>query len=222
MKDNHLEVSVDNQIEFNFSNNDVYSVDWVHSAKYTKDWVSNTKKVLPPPSFVREIMSYDSKSGFLYWKHRKDMSKSWNTRFANKKVKTNGKNCASILYNGNKFTMGYHRLVWCYYYGKWPDSDRVIDHINGNHYDNTIENLRLVTHAENNRNRSTPKHNKSGHVGIRWHKKASRWEAMIGVNGKQTYLGYFKNKEDAIKARKEAEKKYGYHENHGRDGVVNG
>ena len=52
-----------NQMAFNLSVNDVYSVDWVHSAKYTKDWVSNTKKVLPPPSFIKEIMYYDKESG---------------------------------------------------------------------------------------------------------------------------------------------------------------
>ena len=113
---------------FNLSVNDVYSVDWVHSAKYTKDWVSNTKRILPPPNFIREIMSYDTKSGFLYWKHRKDMPKNWNTRFANERVKTNGANCSSILYNGNRFYMAPHRLIWCHYYGKWPESNLVIDH----------------------------------------------------------------------------------------------
>ena len=30
------------------------------------------------------------------------------------------------------------------------------------------------------------------------------------------WLGYFKEKEDAIKARKEAEAKYKFHKNHGR------
>jgi hypothetical protein len=205
-----------NQMSFNFSTNDVYSVDWVHSAKYTKDWVSNTKRILPPPSFVREIMSYDSKTGFLYWKHRKDMAKRWNNRFANKKVKTNSANCVGILYNGNKFYTAYHRLIWCHYYGKWPDSNLVIDHKNGDHYDNTIKNLRLVTSTENNRNKSIPKDNKSGHVGIGWRKDKKVWQVQIGKNGKNIHIGNFKNKEDAIKARKEAEKKYNYHENHGR------
>ena len=223
MKDNHLEVSVDNQMAFNLSANDVYSVDWVHSAKYTKDWVSNNnKKILPPPDFIREIMEYDEKSGFLYWKHRKDIRNQWNVRFANKKIKMPNSNCVGILYNGQRTFVMYHRIVWCHYYGKWPESNLVIDHKNGDFYDNSIKNLRLVTTAENNKNRSTPKNNTSGHVGVRWHKKASKWEAMIGVNGKLTFLGYFKNKEDAIKVRKEAEKKYNYHENHGRDGIVDG
>ena len=205
-----------NQMTFNLSVNDVYSVDWVHSAKYTKDWVSNTKRILPPPSFIREIMSCDAKSGFLYWKHRKDMPKNWNNRFANKKVKTNGSNQTGITYNGQRFYMVYHRLLWCHYYGKWPESNLVIDHKNGDHYDNSIENLRLVTQTENCRNKSTPKDNTSGHVGLYWVKSKEKWLVQIGNNNKSIHLGYFENKEDAIKARKEAEKKYGYHKNHGR------
>ena len=204
------------QMAFNLSVNDVYSVDWVHSAKYTKDWVSNNKRILPPPSFIREIMSYDSETGFLYWKHRKDMTQNWNTRFANKKIITNSSNCAGITYNGDKFRMGYHRLIWCHYYGKWPESNLVIDHKNGDHYDNTIENLRLVTPTENNRNKSTPKDNTSGHIGVNWVKKRRTWQVQIGANGKNIHVGYFKNKDAAIAARKEAEIKYGYHKNHGR------
>ena len=34
------------------------------------------------------------------------------------------------------------------------------------------------------------------------------WLAQIGFNGQKIKLGRFKNKEDAIKARKEAEEKY--------------
>lgn len=204
------------QMAFNLSVNDVYSVDWVYSAKHTKDWVFNTKRILPPPSFIREIMSYDAKSGFLYWKHRKDMPKTWNTRFANKKVKTNGSNQTGIKYNGQRFHMLYHRLLWCHYYGKWPESNLVIDHINGDNSDNTIDNLRLVTHTENNRNRSTPKDNTSGHVGLYWMNSKKKWLVQIGSNGKNVHVGYFKNKDAAIAARKEAEIKYGYHKNHGR------
>jgi len=38
---------------------------------------------------------------------------------------------------------------------------------------------------------------------------------MIGVNNKTIRLGSFTDKEDAIKARKHAEKLYGFHANHG-------
>lgn len=50
--------------------------------------------------------------------------------------------------------------------------------------------------------------NKSGVRGVCWDKKRKKWSAYITFKGKRTYLGYFKNKTDAIAARKEAEEKY--------------
>ena len=45
-----------------------------------------------------------------------------------------------------------HRLAWVYYHGS-IDENLTIDHINGNRDDNRICNLRLVTHAENQKNK---------------------------------------------------------------------
>ncbi|MGN7360003.1 HNH endonuclease [Paenibacillus sp. SAF-054] len=52
------------------------------------------------------------------------------------------------------------------------------------------------------------KGNKSGHKGVRWNEARQKWTAHIGFKGKQISLGYFSEKEDAIKARKIAEEKY--------------
>ena len=48
----------------------------------------------------------------------------------------------------------------------------------------------------------------SGIVGVSWNKKVKKWHARIGVNGTRIDLGKFDNLDDAILARKEAEKKY--------------
>ncbi|WP_394372107.1 hypothetical protein [Clostridium neonatale] len=48
---------------------------------------------------------------------------------------------------------------------------------------------------------------KSGVKGVGWDKSRKRWRAYIMFKRKSYHLGYFKDKEDAIKARKEAEKK---------------
>lgn len=55
---------------------------------------------------------------------------------------------------------------------------------------------------------STPKsNNKSGVTGVRWDKDREKWLASLKFKGKYYYLGRYENKEDAIKARKEAENK---------------
>lgn len=97
---------------------------------------------------------------------------------------------------------------------------REVDHINHIRDDDRLRNLRSVTHQENHRNRAVNKNNKSGVVGVHQQKEGGKWRAQIMIDGKQIMLGRFHKKEDAIKARKEAEKKYGFHKNHGR--VFNG
>lgn len=84
------------------------------------------------------------------------------------------------------------------------DNDKLVDHIGGYYTrnDNRKFNLRIGTDALNARNR------KGKHTGVCWMKKIQRWQAYITINKKNIYLGRYKNYEDALKARKEAEKKY--------------
>lgn len=57
-------------------------------------------------------------------------------------------------------------------------------------------------------NRSMRSDNTSGVTGVYWCKSRNKWNAEIRINSKKINLGYFINKEDAIKARKRAEIKY--------------
>lgn len=52
------------------------------------------------------------------------------------------------------------------------------------------------------------KNNRSGTTGVFFHSQSQKWDARITFQGKRYELGRFKHKEDAIKARKEAEDKY--------------
>lgn len=54
--------------------------------------------------------------------------------------------------------------------------------------------------------RKTPNTNKSGVKGVFFDKSVKKWRANIWFKGKSHYLGSFINKEDAIKARRTAEK----------------
>jgi len=91
-----------------------------------------------------------------------------------------------------------------------------IDHIDHNSLNNRIENLRLVSSRENSMNLPLPKHNTSGRVGITWAKREKKWQAQIGLDYKTIILGHFDKFEDAVAAREAAEKKYGFHPNHGK------
>jgi hypothetical protein len=75
-----------------------------------------------------------------------------------------------------------------------------LDHINNNPLDNRIENLRAATHSQNMRNTKIRKDNKSGVKGVYWQKEKNRWKVQIWANGKQRFVGLFKEISDATKA----------------------
>ena len=107
-----------------------------------------------------------------------------------------------------------HRLVWLYHFGKWP-SDQ-IDHIDGDKLNNKIDNLRVVTNQENQKNAKLPSTNTSGVMGVCVHNQTQKWRAQIQDDGKNKFLGLFDNFEEAVAARQAAERKYNFHPNHGK------
>ena len=101
-----------------------------------------------------------------------------------------------------KKTIRIHRLVMnC-------NKNEEIDHVNHNLLDNRKYNLRIVTSSQNKINRKKVSYNTSGHKGVSWDKDRNKWAVYIGLNNKLIHLGRFNNIDDAIKIRKEAEKKY--------------
>ena len=52
------------------------------------------------------------------------------------------------------------------------------------------------------------KSNTSGRRGVSWNKRRKKWQAYIMFKKKMYQLGMYDKKEDAAKARKEAEDKY--------------
>jgi hypothetical protein len=178
---------------------------------------------LPTVAQLRLLLRYDQKTGKLFWKQRarelfsSDGSwKTWNTRFAGKEALTASIGGKSGYLHGHVLgvKLRAHRVIWAFVTGDWPVQE--IDHINGNPQDNRFENLRCVEHSENNRNLSMPVTNTSGVVGVSWSNARGRWVAQIWDRGRHRGLGRFVRFEDAVKARKSAEKALNYHENHGR------
>ena len=97
---------------------------------------------------------------------------------------------------------------WLHRYIMDAKSGDYVDHINNNFDDYRRTNLRICDNAENNRNRWLQKNNTSGYPGVNWSKREQKWRARIKVDGREKYLGLFDDKNDAIKAKKDAEEKY--------------
>lgn len=115
-----------------------------------------------------------------------------NKRGKNKKMKPiyNGSGYYQIkIFNNNKCISQplVHRLVWETFNGAVPDSLE-LDHIDRNTANNTLSNLRVVTHSENLCNRST---NVSvmcvndGHL----FKTMSEAELYYGINPRRNHNG---------------------------------
>ena len=150
--------------------------------------------------YLRSVLHYDQVSGIFTWKVRT----SPRVKVGDVAGCPDGIGYLRIRLHNRPYKA--HRLAWMYVYGEWPSLD--IDHINRNKADNRISNLRDVSHKQNHQNRSKPSNNTSGHSGVSWHKQNSKWQARIKHNKKDIYLGYFTDREEAIAARKAAEKLY--------------
>lgn len=181
---------------------------------YTDGVVALTQK------FLKESIEYDESTGIVTWKERpryhfKNFSTylCWNSKFKGKQI--GNKNNKDIYINFTLFNKRtrLHRAIFLYKTGKLPE---MVDHINGIKTDNRWYNLREVTARENSKNTSIRSNNKSGVIGVHYNKKDKCWVAQIGVDGVGIHLGSFNDLDSAIKARKQAEDKYGFHSNHGR------
>jgi hypothetical protein len=89
-----------------------------------------------------------------------------------------------------------HRIIVALINGVDP-GDMEIDHIDGDGTNNNPQNLRLATPAQNCRNRLKNKNNNSGKKGVAWHRQRQKWQATIRINGRQAYLGLFKDINEA-------------------------
>jgi len=92
-----------------------------------------------------------------------------------------------------------HRCAWLYVHGEWPNQD--IDHLNGDKGDNRIANLRNVSNDVNRQNlRVARRDNKSGFLGVHFHKETGKWRARVQFRGKTVEAGLHETPEQAHEA----------------------
>lgn len=169
--------------------------------------------------YLKECLDYDPGTGILTWKvkpehhfKRGQDCQGWNKRFSGEEAGcVDNTGYMRVKMFGSRILS--HRLIWLWMTGKLPEDE--VDHADHCRANNRWKNLSEATHQENQRNQSLQHRNISGHTGVSWHKPSGKWYASISEKGKFIYLGGFDRIEDAVVARKEANTKYGYHENHG-------
>jgi len=157
---------------------------------------------------LKEVLHYDPSTGRFTW------IKPTNKRIsigsiAGRLDKSNG--YINIGIDGRKY--GAHRLAFLYMTGQLPQDQ--VDHISHNRADNRWRFIRQATNLKNGKNIKLRSDNLSGHLGVNWNKAVKKWVVRISVDRKSIYLGVFCSFFDAVCARKSAELKHGYHENHG-------
>jgi hypothetical protein len=112
-----------------------------------------------------------------------DYLNQWKWYVCNKRFKFYA--VRNITISNNKQTIiSMHRVIMK------PDKDMLIDHLDGNTFNNQKKNLRICTHSENMRNSKIPINN------------------TIRFNNKKNYLGSFNDPVDAARAYNAAALKY--------------
>lgn len=169
------------------------------------------------PAELRRLIRYDRSTGDLFWKHRprsmfadcKQPNSSYHSFKSQYAMRP-----ALVAHKDGGYRYGLvmgikhyaHRVAYCLHYGRWPEG--LVDHIDRDPSNNRIKNLRDTNYRTNSRNQTLATNNTSGTRGVSWMYKAKSWRARITVDGRQVSLGAFKDKQDAINARLEAERKY--------------
>ena len=163
-----------------------------------------SEHIVPRPEltaeYLRSVLHYDPETGIFTRK----VGSANQVKVGDVAGSVNGDGYLKVSVQSRLYQA--HRLAWLYIHGSWPKDQ--IDHTNRIRTDNRISNLREVSNKQNGQNRSKPSNNTSGHPGVCWKKQRSKWEARIKHNYKQFYLGLFESLEEAISARKAAEKLY--------------
>ena len=176
---------------------------------------------------LSDIFTYDPETGIV--RHNPDRPADtfktgkgfnfWVAKYSNKPsgyMMGTGYLMTCFTLRGMEYKELNHRLA-LYLSGVIVPNGMCVDHVDGDRLNNKLSNLRVVTVQNNIRNSRLSSNSTSSVMGLCWHKRAKKWQVSIMVDRKSIYLGLYEDKDEAIKVRKEAEVKYGFHANHGRD-----
>lgn len=147
--------------------------------------------------FLRKTFLY--KEANLYWKKSRVGQKRTDIPAGSVNKQSGYRLIVMLCPDGKVRSFKAHRLIWIFFYGSIPDG-MVIDHINGEHADNRLTNLRLTTRRANSQNQRRRQERNTKYKGVYYNKKLKKYSAHICAEYKQEYLGLFKTQDEAALA----------------------
>lgn len=139
-----------------------------------------------------ELVSYDPDTGIFINKIKRS-----NCSPAGKVLGTPNASGHLIIQIDKKQYMA-HRLAWFYCFSEWPEN--IIDHIDGNPANNSLDNLREATKSTNGFNSGKRSNNTSGFKGAFFDKRRNKFYSQINIQRTKKWLGYFNTAEEAHNA----------------------
>lgn len=187
---------------------------------------------MPPKELLLEAIDYNPDTGEMKWKERPlhhfaspARGARWNREWPNKPI-----GCRSFLKNGRKqysqfsFTtkqhgslfLSVHYVAWALL-GKTVPDGFMLDHWDGDIWNNRRDNLRIATPLQNSWNARTHKDKKTSlPKNVFTMKNRPNFYARFSVNGKRIGLGCYPTPELASDAvRRAVEKHHGEFSNAG-------
>jgi len=173
-------------------------------AAMTKIKISKSSKKIKRKTLtqerLKEVLSYNPETGNFRWKINKGYMRPGDIA---------GYKNSGYIYigiDGKRYIAS--RLAVLYMTGKFPEYS--VEHFNwvkdDNRWGNLMNGQKLNARGANP---SFSKWKASGIEGVGLNKTKGRWEALIAIDGEETSLGFFKLREEAAKARVDAEVEYG-------------
>ena len=156
-------------------------------------------------SFLSKYLEYsEASSTFLRWKVDRK-SPYGNSIKAGDEVKgtlNSSTNTLTVIINGKIFIV--YRVIYCLYHKIDIPENMVIDHIDGNRRNNSIENLQLINHSQNMQKRKVRSDSKSGFKGIYFNEKLQCYTVGISAGNERRfrdfYLKDYSDKDLALKS----------------------
>jgi hypothetical protein len=124
------------------------------------------------------------KDGRLYDKEGKDKSTKHSRGYR------------QLYLNGTCFLL--HRLIFFYFHGVFP---KIVDHIDGDINNNSIENLQGCDQKVNIGKAKIFSTNTTGFKGVSYHKQTGKYAGYFWENYKKIHCGLYDTAEEAYKAR---------------------